>query len=156
MEVHLVGLVGLQQEGELLQAGEELGVVGDAPDGAEEGSGVGEEGDRVRGELEGEPRLLHHLHPRLPLGLLLLENALVLLDYCLRLLEYSLSLRKHVLGLLQKSLGLLCDCLGLLEYFCLHDRRLLHQGLRLLHNCLGLLEYILEDHGGLEGGLGLF
>ena len=130
-------------------------MVGDAPDGPEEGSGVGEEGDRVGGELEGEPRLLDHLHPRLPLGLLLLlENALVLLDYCLRLLEYSLSLRKHVLRLLQK--GLLCECLGLLEYFCLHDRGLLNQGLRLLHNCLRLLEYILEDHGGLEGGLGLF
>ena len=154
LEVHLVGLVGLQQEGELLQAGEQLRMVGDTSDRAKKGSCVGEKGDRVGGELEGEASLLDHLHTWLPLRLL--ENALVLLDYCLRLLEYSLSLRKHVLGLLQKSLGLLCDCLGLLEYFCLHDRGLLDQGLGLLDNCLGLLKYILEDHRGLEGGWGLF
>ena len=153
LEVHLVGLVGLQQEGELLQAGEQLRMVGDTSDRAKKGSCVGEKVDRVGGELEGEASLLDHLHTWLPLRLL--ENALVLLDYRLGLLKDSLG--EHVLRLmLQKCLRLLCDCLGLLEYFCLHDRGLLNQGLGLLDNCLGLLKYILEDHRGLEGGRGLF
>ena len=135
-----------------MQAGEQLRMVGDTSDRAKKGSCVGEKGDRVGGELEGEASLLDHLHTWLPLRLL--ENALVLLDYRLGLLKDSLG--EHVLRLLQKCLRLLCDCLGLLEYFCLHDRGLLDQGLGLLYNCLGLLKYILEDHRGLEGGRGLF